>query len=94
MKILVDEMYQNIYLRLLELGYDVYSVRDLVEKENMKMKSDYSIIKYAEENNMVLITEDGENKKGCDENGIPCISLGQNPDINAILAGLERLRTN
>ena len=47
MKILVDEMYQNIYTSLKKLNYDVYSVRNFIEQE-MRMKSDYSIMKYAQ----------------------------------------------
>lgn len=90
MKILVDQMYQNIYTTLAKIGYDVTSVDNLVA-EGKPMKSDYSILKYAEKNRMVLITRDGQNKRGCEENGIPCVSLGENPDIKNVIAELEMI---
>src|SRR4051794_10485066 len=84
MKILVDQMYQNIFLELERLNYDVESV-DILIREGKKLKSDYSILKYAELNNMILITRDGQNVRGCDENDILCIALGENPDIAAVI---------
>lgn len=92
LKILVDQMYQNIYLRLKERGYDAYSV-DLLIVEGKPMKSDYSILKYAEQNKMVIITRDGQNRIACKENNIACISLGENPDIDAVIAEIEKLMT-
>jgi len=56
----------------------------------LKLQYDYSIIKYAELNKMILITEDTENKGGCDENNIPCIQLGQNPSIVEIVQELKK----
>lgn len=93
MKILVDEMYQNIYLSLKKLNYDIYSVRNLIE-QGLRIRSDYSIIKYAEQNRMILITRDGQNKIGCEENGIPCISLGENPDVNLVIAALAKIEAD
>jgi uncharacterized protein with PIN domain len=90
-KILVDQMYQNVYTALKKIGYDVTSVDNLVA-EGKPMKSDYSILKYAEKNRMVLITRDGQNKKGCEENGISCVSLGENTDINKVRAELEMIK--
>ena len=57
MKILVDAMYDGFDTKLKEFGYEAYSVKKLIA-EGKKLQSDYSIIKYAEENGMVVVTED------------------------------------
>ena len=58
----------------------------------MKLRYDYSIIKYTELNKMILVTEDTENKGGCDENDIPCIQLGQNPSTDEIFQQLQKYK--
>ena len=88
--VLFDEMYEGKDEELKKLGYDAYSVRKLREEKKLKLQYDYSIIKYAELNKMILITEDTENKGGCDENNIPCIQLGQNPSIAEIVQELKK----
>ncbi|KKL45125.1 hypothetical protein LCGC14_2358810 [marine sediment metagenome] len=60
--VLFDEMYEGKDEELKKLGYDAYSVRKLREEKKLKLQYDYSIIKYAELNKMILITEDTENK--------------------------------
>ena len=90
--ILFDEMYEGKEEELIKLGYEAYSVRKLREKKNLKLQYDYSIIKYAEQNRMILITEEIDNKNGCDENGIPCIRLGQNPSIDEIFQELQKYK--
>ena len=83
-------MYEGKDEELKKLGYDAYSVRKLREEKKLKLQYDYSIIKYAELNKMILITEDTENKGGCDENNIPCIQFGQNPSIAEIVQELKK----
>ncbi|MGI0073354.1 MAG: DUF5615 family PIN-like protein [Nitrosotalea sp.] len=72
MKVLVDEMYDGIDAKLKEFGYQAFSVKKLIA-EGKKLTSDYSVIKYAEENGMVVVTEDTEVGKACKENNIPCV---------------------
>lgn len=72
------------------MKYDVSSV-DLLIAQGRRMKSDYSILKYAEQNQMILITRDGQNRVGCEENGIPCISLGENPSIEAVIEMIKEI---
>lgn len=91
MKVLVDEMRDGMDKQLKAKGYDAHSVRKLVEK-GLKLKSDYSILKYAEKHGMVLVTEDADNIEGCKENDIPCIMLGQKDDFKALLEKLEILK--
>jgi rRNA-processing protein FCF1 len=77
LKILVDEMDDGMDEKLKEIGFDAYSVKKL-RADGLKLHADYSLIKYAKENNMILITRDTESGEACDENGIPCILLDSN----------------
>ena len=63
--------------KLRDMGYDAYSVKKLRAK-GLKLHADYSVINYAKENNMILITRDTESGVACDENDIPCILLDTN----------------
>ena len=90
LKILVDEMLDGIDLSLRAKGYEAYSVRKLQDKGE-KIHSDYSILKRAELDKMVLITEDVDNIHGCEENGIRYVKFGQNMNIENLIQDLERL---
>lgn len=70
MKILVDEMDDGWDEKLRELGYDAYSVKKL-QTEGKKLRTDYSVINYAKENEMILITRDTESGQACAENNLP-----------------------
>ena len=59
MKILIDEMDDGWDERLQDLGYDAYSVKKL-RMEGHKLATDYSVINYAKENGMILVTRDTE----------------------------------
>ena len=74
MKILIDEMDDGMDERLIQLGYDAYSVKKL-RSEGKKLHTDYSVINYAKEHEMILITRDTESGQACEENGLPCILL-------------------
>ena len=88
MKILVDEMDDGMDERLIELGYDAYSVKKL-RNEGQKLHTDYSVINYAKENNMILITRDTESGQACEENNLPCILLDNNEIFKIVT---EKLR--
>ena len=77
LKILVDEMDDGMDEKLKEIGFDAYSVKKL-RADGLKLHADYSLITYAKENNMILITRDTESGEACDENGIPCVLLDNN----------------
>ena len=87
-KILVDEMDDGMDDRLKNIGYDAYSVKKLLT-DGMKIHTDYSIINYAKENDMILITRDTESGEACSENNISCILL-DNDEIFKIV--LEKLK--
>lgn len=91
MKVLVDEMYDGIDTKLKEFGYEAYSVKKLIV-EGKKLTSDYSVIKYAEENGMVMVTEDTEVGKACKENNIPCVLLDNETIFKIILEELSQYK--
>ena len=88
MKILVDEMDDGMDEKLRALGYDAYSVKKLLA-EGKKLRTDYSKINYARENQMVLVTRDTESGQACAENSLPCILL-DNAEIFKIV--VEKLK--
>ncbi len=91
MKVLVDGMYDGIDIKLKEFGYEAYSVKKLVA-EGKKLQSDYSIIKYAEEHDMVVVTEDTEVGNGCKENEIPYVLIDHDKVLKLILEELNALK--
>ena len=91
MKILVDAMYDGVDTKLKEFGYDAYSVKKLIA-EGKKLSSDYSMIKYAEENHMIMVTEDTEVGKACKENNIRCILLDHETIFRIILEELTKYK--
>lgn len=91
MKVLVDEMYDGMDVRLKEFGYEAFSVKKLII-EGKKLASDYSVIRYAEENGMVVITEDIEIGKACKENRIPCVLLDTDALFKIILEELGNFK--
>jgi len=82
-KILIDEMDDGWDERLKQLGFDAYSVKKL-RAEGKKLRTDYSVINYAKENDMVLVTRDSESGQACEENNLPYILL-DNEEIFKIL---------
>lgn len=90
MKILVDENLDGMDIRLKEKGYDAYSVRKL-QLEGKKLGSDYSIINYARENNMIIVTKDTEFQKASQENDFPLILLDDEEILKVIVEKLKKL---
>lgn len=87
-KILIDEMDDGMDERLNAMGYDAYSVKKLLTA-GKKLRTDYSIINYAKENDMILVTRDTESGQACKENNLQCILLDNN-EIFKIVA--EKLK--
>ena len=90
MKILVDEMDDGMDERLIHLGYDAYSVKKL-RSEGKKLHTDYSVINFAKENNMILIPRDTESGQACDENELPCILLDNDEIFKIVTEKLKNL---
>jgi len=88
-KILVDEMDDGMDDRLNSLGYEAYSVKKLLT-EGKKLHTDYSIINYAKENGMLLVTRDTESGQACRENNLPCILLDNDEIFKIVVEKLEK----
>ncbi len=82
-KILIDEMDDGWDEKLRKMGYDAYSVKKL-RTEGHKLRTDYSVINYARENDMILITRDSESGQACQENNLP-FKLLDNEEIFKIV---------
>lgn len=91
MDALIDEMYDGFDEKIngLNLKCKAHRVKKLIA-DGKPLKADYSVISYAKDNNMVLITADVENSKGCKENGIPCILISQNSILDAMVGQLKQ----
>ena len=90
LKILVDEMDDGMDEKLKQHGYDAYSVKKL-RTEGKKLRTDYSVINYARENNMLLITRDTESGQACEENNLPYILLDNEEIFNIVLGKLNNI---
>ncbi len=89
-KILVDEMDDGWDEKLRNLGYDAYSVKKL-RIEGKKLRTDYSVINYARENNMLLITRDTESGQACEENNLSYILLDNDEIFRIVVEKLQKL---
>ena len=88
-KILIDEMDEGMDDKLKSIGFDAYSVKKL-RADGIKLHTDYSILNYAKENNMILVTRDTENGQACEENNLPCILLDNDEIFKIVLEKLSR----
>ena len=89
-KILIDEMDDGMDDKLKSIGFDAYSVKKL-RADGIKLHTDYSILNYAKENNMILVTRDTENGQACEENNLPCILLDIDEIFKIVLEKLKHL---
>lgn len=89
MKILFDENLDGMDERFKEQDYDTYSVRKLKD-QGKKLSSDYSIINYARENNMIIVTKDKEFRKASEENNFPLILLDEEEIFKVIVEKLKQ----
>ena len=93
LKILVDEMDDGMDEKLNALGFEAYSVKKLLTKGE-KLKTDYSIINYAKENNMILVTRDTESGQACKENKLPCILLDNDEIFKIVVEKLKHFNSS
>ena len=85
-------MYDGYDEKLNELRHEAQSVKKLIN-EGKPLRSDYSVLTYAKENDMILVTADVENKQGCDENKIKCICPTKETVFQAILNELKKFES-
>ena len=89
MKVLIDEMDDGWDEKLKELGFDAYSVKKL-RMNGHKLRTDYSVINYAKENDMVLVTRDTESGQACQENDLPYILLDNDEIFKLVVENLKK----
>jgi len=89
-KILIDEMDDGMDDKLNSLGYEAFSVKKLITEGN-KLRTDYSIINYIKENDMILVTRDTESGQACKENDLPCILLDNDEIFKIVVEKLKNL---
>jgi predicted nuclease of predicted toxin-antitoxin system len=92
LKILIDEMDDGWDEKLQMLGYDAFSVKKL-RSEGKKLRTDYSVINYARENGMILVTRDTESGQACEENNLPYILLDNEEIFKIVLDKVHQLST-
>jgi len=88
LKILVDEMDDGMDEKLNTLGFEAFSVKKLLT-QGKKLRTDYSIINYAKENNMILVSRDTEVGQACKENNLPCILLDNEEIFKIVVKKLK-----
>lgn len=91
MKVLVDENIDGWDTKLNDMGFDARSVRKLIDGGE-KLTSDFSVMNYARDNNMILITKDKECIRGCMENGIKCVSLDDQAIFKFMVGELQKIQ--
>ena len=88
MRILLDEMLDIWHDRLRLRKYDVSSVARL-RKQDCDLPNDPTVIAYARDNDMVLVTKDNRCGRDCEAAGVPCILLDDEELFRVLLAKLE-----
>ena len=66
-----------------------YSIKKL-RAEGKKLHSDYSVINFARENDMILVTRDTESGQACQENNLPCILLDSDEIFKIVIEKLKK----
>lgn len=89
MKVLVDEMDDGWDEKLRNLGFEAYSVKKL-RMNGHNLRTDYSVINYARENDMVLVTRDTESGQACQENNLPYVLLDNNEIFKIVIDKLKQ----
>lgn len=91
LKILIDEMDDGWDEKLQKIGFEAYSVKKL-RAEGKKLRTDYSVINYAKENNLILVTRDTESGQACEENNLPYILLDNEEIFKIVLDKINQLK--
>ncbi|SMH71334.1 hypothetical protein [Candidatus Nitrosotalea okcheonensis] len=90
-KVLIDIMRDGLDDTLRKHDYDAHSVKKLCEEQSLNLRSDFSLMKYAEKHNMIIVTEDKDNVLGCRENNMDCVEFGQSDTLEYLLEELEKI---
>ncbi|MEM2953171.1 MAG: DUF5615 family PIN-like protein [Candidatus Bathyarchaeia archaeon] len=77
MKILLDEMYAGLKEYFEILGWETLTVQDV----NLKGSKDKTIVEYAKNNNLLLVTQDQKQAEMAELVGVKCVLIS-----NAMIA--------
>ena len=88
-KILIDEMDDGWDDKLSKMGM-MRSVKKL-RTDGHKLRTDYSVINFAKENNMILVTRDTESGQACEENNLPFILLDNEEIFKIVVDKLKQM---
>ena len=72
MKFLLDEHAEYYQKELEKQNHKTESAKKL-RLDDPKYRNDYNLIEYAKENQMIIITKDGDLGQTCNDNNYPCI---------------------
>jgi len=73
LRLLLDEMYTGLKEYLQTLGWDVLTVQDV----KLTGASDKKIVEYAEENRLLLVTQDEKHADLASLRGVPCVLISK-----------------
>ena len=90
MKVLVDEMLDGWDLKLQQLGYDARSMKKI--KGEHGLNDDNSMIGYARENGIILVTKDTVCSRNCEAVGVQCILLDDVKIFKMCVAELDKMK--
>ena len=88
-KILIDEMDDGWDDKLSKMGM-MRSVKKL-RTDGHKLRTDYSVINFAKENNMILVTRDTKSGQACEENNLPFILLDNEEIFKIVVDKLKQM---
>ena len=88
MKLLLDEMYTGLKEYLQTLGWNVITVQDA----KLVSASDRKIVDYAEENRLLLVTQDEKHADLATLRNVPCILISKTMLTKMIDAELIKRR--
>ena len=89
-KFLLDEMYDGYEEDLKKHGYESQSVKKLKANGSL-LATDFSVLTFAKENNMILVTGDSQNGKACRENNIPCVYIDKEAIVGIMVDKIKAL---
>lgn len=89
-KLLLDEMYDGYEEDLERYGYESQSVKKL-KADGSLLATDFSVLTFAKENNMILVTGDSQNGKACQENNIACIFIDKEAIVGIMVDKIKTL---
>jgi len=84
MKFLLDEHAEYYQKELERQNHETEKAKKL-RSEDPKYRNDYNLIEYAKEQQMTIITKDGDLGQACKDNNYPCIWITEDKIFEKIV---------